>query len=137
MSPPESPTPVGARQLKILLVDDASPVRNMIKYMLAKEGFYDITEASNGKEALEILKNQKVDLVIADLLMPQISGLELLEKAKEIDSANNIKFIMISGSDSKENIVKAIQLGASYYLLKPISAKVLLRKVITIYLEKS
>lgn len=117
------------RSVNILIVDDAFPMREMIKYMLRKAGFDTFSEAANGDEAFTILKDGAIDLVIADWKMPKLSGLELLEKIRADDQLKALPFIMVTGEGDKAHVTMAILAGASDYVLKPISADILQRKV--------
>ena len=115
--------------VNILIVDDAFPVREMIKYMLRKAGFETFSEAANGEEAFSILKDGAIDLVIADWKMPRLSGLALLEKIRADDQLKALPFIMVTGEGDKEQVTTAILAGASDYVLKPVSADILQKKV--------
>ena len=113
-----SPLPDPANEsIHILIVDDEQPIREMMELLLAREGYHCMT-AKNGDDALEILQNQPVDIVITDINMPGISGVELLEKARHLTDAD---FIVITGyveDFSYENLIAA---GASDFIYKPIS----------------
>jgi len=122
--------------LGILIADDAFPIRNMIKYILHQKGFDNFFEASNGEQALELLRLSDIALAIVDLKMPKLNGFELIEKVKADDKLKSLPIIMITGDGSKQTVVKAFQLGASDYVLKPIDASILLKKVMKV-LEKS
>lgn len=83
------------KQKNILLVDDVEDIREGISEILQDDG-YSISTASNGKEALRILRNRPIDLVITDILMPEMDGLELIEKTKDL-YLPDLEFILISG----------------------------------------
>jgi len=101
---------------RILVVDDEESIREFFQIMLKREG-YDVLTASNGREALEILKSKPADLVISDIQMPEMSGMELLQAAKEADPEQ--LFVMITAFGSTDTAVEAMKLGAYDYVQKP------------------
>lgn len=101
---------------RILVVDDEESIREFFEIMLKREG-YEVLTASNGIKALEILKNQPVDLILSDIQMPEMSGLELLTKVKELDP--EMVMLMLTAFGSTETAVEAMKLGAYDYILKP------------------
>jgi two-component system, NtrC family, response regulator AtoC len=103
---------------KALIVDDEKIIRNFLKNALQRENI-DVQLAHNGKDALKILNSNSFDVVITDLKMPDISGLEILKYLKEQDQ--NCLVILITAHGSIENAIEAIQHGAFYYLVKPFS----------------
>ena len=114
----------------VLVVDDALPMRNMIKYMLKKVGLNTLSEAENGSEAFGLLKKLQIDLVVADWNMPKLNGYQLLEKIRADERLKSLPVIIVSGEGDKEHIVSIVRAGASDYVLKPISADIFLKKVI-------
>ena len=102
----------------VLIVDDDKKFTQKIKKILEKEGYNSFT-AHNGKEGLEIVKNTKIDVILADIKMPVMDGIELLEKAKKLHQ--DIEVIMITGYGNKENAVKSLRKGAINYIYKPIN----------------
>jgi DNA-binding NtrC family response regulator len=100
----------------ILIVDDEKNVVNLLEKMLKKQG-YTTYCALNGKEALEIIDIKQIDLVISDIRMPEIDGISLLKKVKEIDPA--IEFILITAFATVETAVEALRIGARDYIIKP------------------
>lgn len=103
---------------RILVVDDDYASRLMLKKALENEG-YDITLCNNGDEAIKELQKASYDLVITDLIMDGISGIELLSKVKEIST--DIAAILLTGHASLETAIEAVRLGASDYLAKPVN----------------
>lgn len=101
---------------KILVVDDEESIREFFEIMLRREG-YEVSSSANGRLALETLKKNPVDLVISDIQMPELSGLELLSKLKEIDPEALV--IMITAFGSTETAVETMKLGAYDYIQKP------------------
>lgn len=110
----------------ILLVDDEELLLCSLGVELRHEG-YVVTTAGNGKEALAKLKNISTDLIVSDLSMPEMGGLELLEKVKEYDP--EISFILLTGYGEMESAIKALRLKADDYLLKPCAIEELLLRM--------
>jgi len=102
----------------VLIVDDDKKFTQKIKKILEKEGYNSFT-AHNGKEGLEIVKNTKIDVILADIKMPVMDGIELLEKVKKLHQY--IEVIMITGYGDKENAIKSLRKGAINYICKPIN----------------
>ena len=120
---------------RILVVDDTASNRELLARRLGRDGHAVITAAS-GKEALRILATHECDLVLADILMPDMNGIELLGRLKSDDRLREIRVIMISGLRDADAVVRCIEAGAEDYLQKPIDP-VLLRARIAACLERS
>lgn len=115
---------------RILVVDDEESIREFFEIMLKREG-YEVLTASNGREALESLKKQPVDLVISDIQMPELSGMELLNAVRELDP--ELLFIMITAFGNTETAVEAMKLGAYDYVQKPFKideVKIIIRQAL-------
>lgn len=101
---------------KILVVDDEESIREFFEIMLKREG-YEVMTAQNGRVALDLLKTKNADLIITDIQMPEMSGMELLAQVKEIDI--DIPIIMVTAFGSTDTAVEAMKLGAFDYIQKP------------------
>ena len=101
---------------KILVVDDEQSIREFLEIMLRKEQ-YDVSTAEDGEKAQEVLKKKNFDLIISDLQMPKVSGIELLKHVK--NNYPDTVFMMITAFGSTESAVEAMKLGAYDYLTKP------------------
>jgi DNA-binding NtrC family response regulator len=101
---------------KILVVDDDEQLREDVVEMLQRDG-YDVIDVGSGEEALVKLKNEDVDVILTDLMMPGIDGMEVLRQSKKIKPA--VRVIMITGFGTIENAVDAMKEGASDYISKP------------------
>lgn len=116
--------------LTVLIVDDASFVRDTIKRMLRQFLVnIELLESADGRRALTLLRHNKVDIVLSDWEMPEMSGAELLHWVRTEYSNPDLPFIMISSRGDRNHIVKAIEAGVSDYLSKPFTPEELQRKV--------
>ena len=104
------------KALNVLLVDDDQSLRNMLSFVLGKEG-YEVEEAQSGSEALKKLKGRKYDLVISDIRMPDLNGIELLKKIKTHDP--ELPVIMITAYAATHDAIEAMKIGAEDYIMKP------------------
>jgi two-component system response regulator PilR (NtrC family) len=121
------PAEAGARRKpRVLVVDDERSMRELLAIVLRREG-YDVLLAENGKIAVDLLERQPIDLLISDIKMPDMSGVEVLRQAKRIDK--DILGIMITAFASTDSAVEAMRLGACDYLSKPFDVDLLKMKV--------
>ncbi|MDP6625066.1 MAG: response regulator [Nitrospinota bacterium] len=111
--------------MKILVVDDFATMRKIVTNLLRQVGFKNIQDADDGATALVKLKAEKFDFIISDWNMPKMSGLELLKAVRGDADMKATPFMMVTAEALKENIVAAIQAGASDYIVKPFNAATL------------
>ena len=116
-------------KLRILVVDDMSSMRMMIKSVLHKLGVTDIHEANDGEKALEAIAAYEFDLVICDWDMPKVTGLEVLQQVRDSNTTRELPFIMLTAVSNRDNVVSAIQAGVSDYLAKPFKPQDLINKI--------
>lgn len=116
-------------ELKILVVDDFATMRKIIKNILTQLGFKNIFEADDGTSALEVLKKEKIDIIISDWNMPKMNGLELLKKVKGDPNLKDIIFIMVTAEAQKDNVIEAIKHGVNQYIVKPFTPETLKEKL--------
>jgi DNA-binding response OmpR family regulator len=112
----------------IFIVDDNPDNLRILGHVIQDQG-YDITLSSNGKDALEFLKNEKPDLILLDIMMPEINGFELCQKIKQNPDFKNIPIIFISAIQNSKDIIKGFELGAVDYVSKPFNSKELIARV--------
>lgn len=112
--------------VKILVVDDEYNIVELVKYNLKSNG-YEVKEAYDGKEAIEMALSEKFDLIILDLMLPKIDGIEVCKTIKENNP--NIKVIMLTAKSSESDKVLGLNIGADDYITKPFSIKELLARV--------
>ena len=104
---------------KILIIDDSSFARKILKDMLIKNGYGRIFEAANGNDALEIYKNENLDLVLLDLIMEGMDGVEVLEKIIEVDKNANVLVTSALGQDTIVN--QCMNIGSKGFIVKPVN----------------
>lgn len=124
--------------LRVLLVDDEPFILQGIKMLIdwEQEGFEIAGMAANGKEAIAFLEQEEVDLIIADIRMPEMTGLELLETIKR-EKLSNAYFVILSGYADFEYARRAMQNECTEYLLKPIDREMLLKLLEKVYTMRS
>jgi two-component system chemotaxis response regulator CheY len=113
----------------VLIVEDSKAIRSMIRVSLEEDGNFFAVEAGNGFEALKTLPTRRFDLVITDINMPDINGLELIGFVKSNPEYKDIPLIIVSTEKSDEDKKRGMALGASGYVVKPFSKKDLMSMV--------
>ncbi|OQY25596.1 MAG: two-component system response regulator [Desulfobacteraceae bacterium 4572_35.2] len=106
---------------RVLVIDDSSTMRKIVSRSLRQAGldFDEILEASDGQEALNLLENENVDLILSDINMPNMDGIEFLRQKREIDGIKNIPVVMITTEGGADIIGEAKELGAAGSIKKP------------------
>lgn len=112
--------------VKVLIVEDNNKLRKLIYVYLTHNG-YKTYSATDGLEALEIINNNMIDLVICDIMMPNMDGFELIEELREIYS--NLPILIVTAKESKEDKILGFKLGIDDYMVKPIDLEELLMRV--------
>ena len=120
---------VNYKDKKVLVVDDAAFIRNLVKKGLETIGITQIKEAVDGRQALAALQINHYDLIVSDWHMPEMDGIDLLRKVRADDRLENIPFIMLTSDVSAENINEAVLMGVNAYLSKPFRNDPLIEKV--------
>ena len=113
----------------LLVVDDIEDNRFALSRRLARHGYLNVTTAADGRQALELLKSRPFDLVLLDIMMPNVNGYEVLAEMKANDSLRHIPVIMISAVDEIDSVIRCIELGAEDYLSKPFNPTLLRARV--------
>lgn len=113
---------------KVLIVDDEPNILMSLEFLMHKEG-YQVFVARNGAEALTIINQETPDLIILDIMMPEVDGYEVCQLVKVNPSTNHIKIIFLSAKTKDEDIKKGYDLGADLYITKPFSTRNLVKKV--------
>ncbi len=119
--------------MKILVVDDMSTMRRIIKNILKQLGFNNVEEAEHGQEALSKLKADTYGFVVSDWNMPVMAGIDLLRAIRGDERLKEIPVLMVTAEAQKDNLVEAIQAGVSNYIVKPFTAETLQDKMNKIF----
>lgn len=115
--------------MKIMVVDDMSTMRRIVKNVLKQIGFTNVEEAENGKEALDKLKGDSYGFVVSDWNMPVMTGIDMLRAIRADGALKDIPVLMVTAEAQKENIIEAVQAGVSNYIVKPFTAEALQDKM--------
>ncbi len=121
------------KDMRVLIVDDFSTMRKIIKGIMRKLGFTNIEEAEDGTTALPKLRSDKFDFVISDWNMPNMNGLEFLKAIRSDEDLKGLPFLMVTAEAKKENILDAIKSGANNYIVKPFTEEILQQKLDDIF----
>ena len=120
------------KNIKILVVDDFATMRKVVRNLLKQVGYEDIIEAEDGVMGLKALKSQKIDFIISDWNMPNMTGFELLKAVRDDADLAKTPFLMVTAEALQDNVVAAVKAGVSDYIVKPFTAEVLNEKIIKI-----
>ena len=115
--------------MKILVVDDFSTMRRIIKNILKEIGYTNVDEADDGSTALEKLKEGKFDFVVTDWNMPKMSGLELLKTIRKDAKLKKLPVLMVTAEKAEQNVKEAVAAGVSNYIVKPFTAAALEERI--------
>ena len=120
-------------EMDVLIVDDASAMRRIVRGLLKELGFKHMREAENGQLALDELKKKKADFVVSDWNMPVMTGIDLLRAIRADETLKTIPVLMVTAEAKQENILEAVQAGVSNYIVKPFNAATLQEKLNKIF----
>ena len=124
------------RNMSILVVDDFSTMRRIVKSALGTIGLTNVTEAENGTVALQKLKSGNFQFIVSDWNMPEMMGIDLLRAVRADEKLKKTHFLMITAEAQKDNIIEAAKAGVSNYLVKPFTADTLRQKIEAIFKVK-
>ena len=119
--------------MKILVVDDMSTMRRIVKNILKQLGFNNLEEAENGQEALKKLKADTYGFVVSDWNMPIMMGIDMLRAIRADEKLKKIPVLMVTAEAQKENLMEAVQAGVSNYVVKPFTAETMQEKINKIF----
>jgi len=110
--------------IRVLIVDDSSVMRKIVERSLRQSGIElgQVSEAGNGAEALAVLQQGKVDLILCDINMPVMDGLEFVKQLPNVENARGVPVVMITTEGSEGHVVQALSAGARGYIRKPFTA---------------
>jgi len=117
------------KNIKVLIVDDFATMRKVVRNLLKQVGYEDIVEAEDGVMALKALKSQKIDVIVSDWNMPNMTGLELLKAVRADEELAKTPFLMVTAEALQDNVVAAVKAGVNNYIVKPFTAEVLNDKI--------
>ena len=113
---------------KVLVIDDENDILLIIKSALHEEG-YEVVTANNGYDGLALAEDASPDLIILDIMMPEMDGFEVLQQLKENEKTAQIPVVILTGLSSKDKIREALNKGIDYYIVKPFEYQDLVSKV--------
>lgn len=125
------------KDMKILVVDDFSTMRRILKNLLRDLGFNNVSEADDGKTGLAALQNSEFDFLITDWNMPGMPGIDLLKAVRADEKLKSIPVLMVTAEAKKEQIIQAAQSGVNGYVVKPFTAQTLKDKIDKIFERSS
>lgn len=125
--------PLPPKDIRILIVDDMSTMRRVIKSILGQLGYTNLEEAENGKEALSKLSHEQYDFVMTDWNMPEMDGLELVKAIRQDPKLKDLPVLMVTAEAKKENVLEALKSGVNNYIVKPFTAETLKEKIEKIF----
>lgn len=117
------------KSAKILIVEDEPQINRLIELVLVSDGFYNIKKAFDGIEALNMIKSDKPDLILLDVMLPELDGFTLCKQIKQDEYLKSIQVIMLTAKKMEEDILKGFENGAIDYISKPFSNKILLARI--------
>jgi two-component system, chemotaxis family, chemotaxis protein CheY len=120
-------------RMKVLVADDFATMRKIVRNILKQIGFDNIVEAEDGQAAVQVLRNENIGLVVTDWNMPNMSGLELLQKIRSDPKTAHLPVLMVTAEGLKENVVAAVKAGVNNYVVKPFTAEILQEKIEQIF----
>ncbi len=120
---------MSASDPKILVADDSSTMRRILKMTLARCGFNDVTEAADGQEAIQLCENAQFDCVLTDWNMPNMDGLELIKRLRSLPSYGKVPIMMVTTEGAKDDVIEALTCGANAYIVKPFTPETLKAKM--------
>lgn len=119
--------------MRVLVVDDFSTMRRIVRNILRQLGLNNVVEADDGTTAWEIINREKIDFIVSDWNMPKMTGIELLRKVRASEQYASIPFLMVTAEAQQENIIEAVQAKVSNYIVKPFTADTMQQKIDKIF----
>ena len=108
--------------MRVLVVDDFSTMRRIVRNILRQIGLNNVVEADDGTTAWDVLTREKIDFIVSDWNMPKMTGIELLRKVRGSEEYADVPFLMVTAEAQQENIIEAVQARVSNYIVKPFTA---------------
>jgi two-component system chemotaxis response regulator CheY len=117
------------KDMKIWVVDDFATMRKVVRNLLKQGGYENVVEAEDGVSAMRTIKSQKIDFIISDWNMPNMTGIELLKAVRADAEVSATPFLMVTAEALQDNVIAAVKAGVSNYIVKPFTAEVLSEKI--------
>jgi two-component system chemotaxis response regulator CheY len=124
------------KDIRILVVDDFSGMRNILRHTLNLIGYDNVVEARNAQDALLKLSEENYQLIISDWTMPQMSGLEFLQALQADCRFYTVPFLMITAKAERDSVIAAAEAGVAHYMIKPFTAEALQEKIDAIFQKR-
>jgi len=121
------------KDINILVVDDFSTMRKIIKNLLRELGFTNISEADDGTTALPMLKKYEFDFLVTDWIMPHMQGIDLVKEIRKDPNLSSLPVLMVTAEAKREHIVEAAKAGVNGYVVKPFTTQILKKKIDMIF----
>ncbi|MCL4848027.1 MAG: response regulator [Acidobacteria bacterium] len=115
--------------MRFLIVDDSSTMRRIIINTLSKLGYQEFVEAGNGREGIEKLTATKVDLIVTDWNMPEMSGIEFIRTVRTMETCAHLPVLMVTTNAAKDDVAEALRAGVSNYVVKPFTPDTIKEKI--------
>lgn len=115
--------------MRFLVVDDSSTMRRIIINTLNKLGHQDVVQAGNGREGIERLAHNAIDVVITDWNMPEMSGLEFVRLLRTVESTRNLPVLMVTTNAAQADVVEALRAGVNNFVVKPFTPDTIKEKI--------
>ena len=119
--------------MRVLIVDDFSTMRCIVRNILRQLGFNNVVEADDGTTAWDTINREKIDFIVSDWNMPKMTGIELLRKVRSSEQYADTPFLMVTAEAQQENIIEAVQAKVSNYIVKPFTADTMKQKIDKIF----
>jgi DNA-binding response OmpR family regulator len=126
---------MAARKIRILLIEDSVTVRFFYKGVFEKAGF-DVLEAENAKVGWTVICAQKPDIIVLDMLMPQVSGIELLKQIRSVETTREIPVLVLTSVKDSEQVQEIFKVGADHYILKGMDSPEMVKEMVYNLLKK-
>ena len=115
--------------MRFLIIDDSITMRRIIANILVRSGFTEVVHAGNGREALDRLATETIDVVITDWYMPEMNGLDFVKALRSTPATSHIPIVIVTANAASDDIQHALELGVSSYILKPFSVETFKEKI--------
>lgn len=123
------------KNMSILIVDDFSTMRKIVRNCLEELGFSNVQEAEDGDIALEKVREGRFDLIVSDWNMPNMMGLDLLKAIRSAEETKDLHFLMVTAEAQKSLVIEAARAGVSNYIVKPFTPKMLREKIAAMFVN--